>query len=333
MSLTAVDLDEMIKVAADRKELTEDLLRLEQLPQVALYYGLKLSYQKLAIIGPDGTVLGDESGRKIESPLIDDPVGWEFPRVDFAGLEGLVGDTVGCTEGETIGLTINPWPVALEKSTIRPFHLLKGDNGLSVERVNEIEVGILRPTLEILTPFYRRVVRRKAFCCTSVVIVSPYSSERLGLVSDRAFGFREEDGKIITSVPVLALKGVSLWEPYKASWFLKNGVKTLICKPKYDVPLIKIVPDTVFPLKVVYEGKELKLDLLNLDDRPHLVNVVGAFRIRNAKLTYLTGEEESLLTEFDRVKFVMGRWKIVKLSLEISKLIEAYLKKKSYLMK
>jgi len=126
---------------------------------------------------------------------------------------------------------------------------------------------------------------------------------------------------------------VSLWEPYKASWFLKNGVKTLICKPKYDVPLIKIVPDTVFPLKVVYEGKELKLDLLNLDDRPHLVNVVGAFRIRNAKLTYLTGEEESLLTEFDRVKFVMGRWKIVKLSLEISKLIEAYLKKKSYLMK
>jgi hypothetical protein len=336
MNLTAVDLDEIIKVAAESGEITRELERLEQLPQILKLYGVKVKSRKYNLRGPDGTeIVFSPDLPFAETPLADDPVGWAFPKVVFRGLSELVDDTLRCEEtGLRSFLTLNPWQVNLGYTSLPPFYLSENDPTRGIPREEKVETRLVKPVFEVLTPLFRRRLKTDEFCCTSVAVVSPESPSRIGLVSDEAFRVELREGWVVTDRPVLVLKGVSLWDLYKASWFLKNGVSETPCKPKYAARLLQITPDSVIPLNYEYKNNTLSLTLLNLDDSPHLVTLIGAFRIRRARVLY-PGEErkEELVSEFDRVKFVIGRWRVVSLELEIAKLIEPYLKKKSLTLK
>ena len=328
MNLTAVDFDEMIKVAAESSTLTPDLLRLEQLPQIVKYYGLRIAHEKYSLVGPDGTLIPSKTntGLLAYTPLIDNPVGWAFPKVEFVGLEEALSEFLRCSEGLT-EVSLNPWEVKYENAKIKPFSF--GETYANFSRNSSIPLRFVNPEVEILTPFFRRRVKLRDFCCSAVAVFDPESSDRVSAVSGEVFGFKISEGIVKFDRGIVAVKGSSLPDAYKLSWYLKNPSVRVRCKPKYDAPLLRIVPDTVFPLKYEFKEGVLSLVLLNLDNLPHTTTVIGSFRVKSAKLVNLDGVEEDITSEFDRVKFVAGRWKIVRIDLEVSPLIEKYLAKKA----
>lgn len=328
MNLAALDFDEMIKVAAESSTLTRDLLRLEQLPQVIKYYGLRIAHEKYSLLGPDGTLIPSKAGTGLfaYTPLIDSPVGWAFPKVEFAGLEEALRELLRCSEGST-EVSLNPWEVNHESGRIRPFSFSESPSAV-FRRDSAIQLPFVNPEVEILTPFFRRRVKSRSFCCSAVAVFDPESSNRVSAVSSDPFGFEIGEGVVKFDREIVVLKRSSLPDAYKLSWFLKNPPTKVDCKPKYDVPLLRIVPDTVFPLKYEFKGGVLSLTLLNLDSLPHTTTVMGSFRVKSARLVNLDGVEEDIVSEFDRVKLVIGRWKIVRVDLEVSPLIEKYLAKR-----
>ncbi len=332
MTLTAVDLDEMIKVAAETSKLTDDLLRLEQLPQIIKYFGLELRHERYNLVGPDGTVIPSEGDRNLYAytPLIDEPIGWSFPRVEFKGVKEALNELLRCEEGGST-IAFNPWEVKMNGFKIGPFALNVDINSLDAWKTQNTKISYINPNIEILTPFFRRKIKRKEFCCTEVAVFDPDSNERIAAVSDTAFGFRIDEGVISFDREVLVISGSSIPDAYKLAWLLRNPGTEVDCKPKFATYLVRLTPDTVFPLKYEFENGTLSITLVNLDSHPHLVTVMGAFRVRSARLVNLNGESENLNSEFDRVKFVLGRWKIAKLDLEVVPLIEKYLIKKSKL--
>lgn len=329
MNLAALDFDEMIKVAAESSTLTQDLLRLEQLPQVIKYYGLRITHEKYSLLGPDGTLIPSkaDTGLFAYTPLIDSPVGWAFPKVEFAGLEEALRELLRCNEGST-EVSLNPWEIKHEGGRIRPFSFSEFSPAV-FRRDSTLQLPFVNPEVEILTPFFRRRIKLRSFCCSAVVVFDPESSNRVSAVSSEPFEFEIGEGVVKFDREIIVLKGSSLPDAYKLSWFLKNSPIKVSCKPKYDVPLLRLVPDTVFPLKYEFKGGALSLTLLNLDNLPHTITVIGSFRVRSARLVNLDGVEEDIAIDFDRVKFVVGRWKIVRVNLEVSPLIEKYLAKRA----
>ena len=328
MNLTAVDFDEMIKVAAESSSLTPDLLRLEQLPQVIKYYGLHIAHEKYSLVGPDGTLIPSKTntGLFAYTPLIESPVGWAFPTVEFVGLEEALSELLRCSEGFT-EVSLNPWEVKYENARIRPFGF--GEPSASFRRNSSVPLPFVNPEVEILTPFFRKRIKLRDFCCSAVAVFDPESSGRVSAVSGEPFGFEIGEGVVKFDREIVVLKGSSIPDAYKLSWYLKNPSAKVGCKPKYDAPLLRIAPDTVFPLRYAFKGGVLSLTLLNLDNLPHMTTIIGSFRVKSAKLINLDGVEEDITSEFDRVKFVIGRWKIVRVDLEVSPLIEKYLAKRA----
>ena len=305
MTLTAVDFDEMITVAAESSTLDENLLRLEQLPQIIKYFKLKLQHEKYNLVGPDGTTIRSKENTDLYAytPLIDDPVGWAFPRVSFTGLNEAFHELLRCEEGEA-SVAVNPWEIKFEDTKIRPFAI--NPPLIRLNKSASAKISYVNPEIEILTPFFRRRIRTKEFCCTSVAIFDPDSNNRVIAVSDREFEFTISEGVVKFDREVILLNGFSLPGTYKLAWFLRNSGFRVQCKPKYTTPLIRLTPDVVFPLNYKYESGILTLTLLNLDPLPHIVTVIGSFRIRSAKLIDLDENVDELVTEFDRVKFPMS---------------------------
>jgi len=366
MSLTAYDkIDELIKVAADfpikqidEIELTDELLYIDQLPQLLkLFRGRRIKWNlRSKIVGPDGTVVeveGSEIQKEpmlIGTPIKRVPLGWFIPKIRDEEFKQLVHDLIPCKEGES---NLNPsmWQrLEVERrgeggDKYLVYKLAPGEisESLSILREREkneitsfhegsiiLNTNMYNPTFYYLNPFFINSTQdleigRSNFFCLSLDTTVSIISDNPFIMNFKHGIFRAEGSKFL----VLKTRSWKESKPHLISWDLRNPVIRVDCKPPFKISLYKIEPPWALPFYISYINGRLRLGLVNLSEDDMIFTFSIAGRISYAKVLGADGSEiESLNAEFDRVKIPIRRFGILFIEIGVRRLLENFLRRK-----
>ncbi|MCH1771331.1 MULTISPECIES: hypothetical protein [Metallosphaera] len=312
-------------------------LALEQLPLISRVLNLSLEWDKaLSLHGPDGTVVsvvGKGETQEAITPLREDSIPWNFKRIDQDSLRSMVRDLLPCEEGEGY-LNPSPWERTLSGRSVKlaPGEVGPGKVQEELEMTEIVQTGFYNAFFHHLNPLYiSSIGLRSSISIRTFMVSIQGSSSSYTLFSNRSFAVEFENGRARIDGGALVKRSTTWREakPHRMVWDAVNQIIDLDCRPKYKVSLLRIEPSSVVPLRLRYENGKVKIDLLNLDDKPVVSTLYLPARITSAFVTDprdMSGE--SIDPEFDRVKVPMRRWGLLSVSLEVKRLLEALLKKK-----
>ncbi|WP_246263876.1 hypothetical protein [Metallosphaera tengchongensis] len=316
-------------------------MKLEQLPLISRILNLSLEWRKnLELHGPDESIVkvkGEGETLEASSPLVHGSFPWAFQSIDNNSFVSLAMDLIPCSEGEGF---INPSP--WEREVIDGGKLARKAPGEVGEgQVKEPDpnfqkirnLNLFNAKFHYLNPLYiSSVGPSSSLSLTTSMISIEGISNSLTLVSNRPFNFSFNSGEIELEENVqIYREGLrNETKPHRLAWNLVNPIIPIDCKPKYRVSLIKIEPSSVVPLYLDYRSSTLTLGILNLESRPVVATIYLAGRLLSTQVVDpRDGHVDKLEPEFDRVKVPVRRWGLLLLKIEIRKLLEGLLKKKS----
>ncbi|ADX82585.1 hypothetical protein [Saccharolobus islandicus] len=343
-------LDDITKVAAEYPfknlseniELQDDMLNIEQLPQLLTIGGVKrVKWKyKAKILGPDLSTISTEGGENNEelimrTPLNKTSIPWTFTRLDTNSLKKLVEYLAPCKEGTSL-FNISPWP-RYHFTQNRTIELKEGEigNGRNVEIENikleenhiNINTKFLNPQFFYINPYY---IESGYNSIDNTFATSLELTETYSFVSNSLLDLKFELGKVSveTNGKILVSKTKNFAEAklHRLLWDMTNEVIEIECSPQFPLSLYRIEPSAVIPLHIKFDEKSniLQMVLENFSDKP----VIATLYV-SARITKIIKPNNTMTTEYDRVKIPIRRWGIVNLELEIKKLPDLLLKRKA----
>ncbi|AAK41211.1 hypothetical protein SULI_09775 [Saccharolobus solfataricus] len=343
-------LDDIIKVAAEYPfktlseniELQDDMLSIEQLPQLLTIGGVKrVKWKyKAKILGPDlSTILteGTENEEEliIRTPLHKVSIPWIFTRLDTDSLKKLVEYLIPCKEGISL-FNISPWPRYYFMQN-RIIELKEGEIGngrnVSLENIklteNQISINtrFVNPKFFYMNPYY---IESSYNPIRNTFAASLELTEAYSFVSNSLMDLEFELGKISVEAngKILVSKTRTFTESklHRLLWDMTNDVIEIECNPQFPLSLYRIEPSSIIPLYMKFDEKTniLQIVLENFSDKPVIATVYIS-----ARITKILKPNNTLTTEYDRVKIPIRRWGIINLELEIKKLPDLLLKRKA----
>ncbi|QGA54380.1 hypothetical protein GFS03_07235 [Sulfolobus sp. E5-1-F] len=344
-------LDDIIKVAAEYPfknlseniELQDEMLSIEQLPQLLTIGGVKrIKWKyKAKILGPDLSTIsteGEENSEELimRTPLNKTSIPWTFTRLDTNSLKKLVEYLIPCKEGTSL-FNVSPWS-RYYFTRNRTIELKEGEigNGRNVEMQgnmklveNQISINtkFLNPQFFYINPYYIESDYNSVF---NTFAASLELTEAYSFVSNSLLDLKFELGKISveTNGKILVSKTKTFAESkiHRLLWDMMNDVIEIDCSPQFPLSLYRIEPSAVVPLYIKFDEKTniLQMVLENFSNNPVIATVY-----LSARITKIIKPNNTITTEYDRIKIPIRRWGIINLELEIKKLPDLLLKRKA----
>ncbi|MEM3801934.1 MAG: hypothetical protein QW183_03760 [Saccharolobus sp.] len=323
-------------------ELKDELLNLEQLPQLLTIGGVKnIKWKyKSKIIGPDLSIIQTDGEGEYElvvkTPLNKVSIPWTFSKVDHKTFLKLIEYLVPCKEGNSL-VNLSPWTrYYIQKDRI--IELREGEigNGRNVDEKREIKVEdkklvidthFLNPQISYINPYY---IQKTDKYIESTYGISIELDKAYSIVSNSILNLNFDLGKIKAESDdkILLLKTKTTEEAKlnRLAWDIINDVTEIECKPPFQLSLYRIEPASITPLYVSFNenAKTLTIILENFSNRP----VISTLYL-SARISKVIEPSNIISYEYDRVKIPIRRWGIVGVVLEIKRLPDLLLKRKA----
>ncbi|AOL15667.1 hypothetical protein BFU36_01760 [Sulfolobus sp. A20] len=345
-------IDDILKVASDYPsgklesqviKLEDELLHLEQLPQILnLLDAKKVEWRYNAtIVGPDLSIVNTEGGTNEKKLIVRTPINkvsipWKFHRIEEKNFIKLINYLIPCKEGKSI-FNPSPWERYYFNGN-RKILLREGEIGEGLTSSNtqidfrleennvKLETNFLNPYFYYINPYY---LEKDEKPINQTFAISLELTESYSIISNSKLNLKFNLGEIKaeSDKKIMIVKSKSTKEAkiHRLLWDMENEVIELDCKPPFPLSLYRLEPASVVPLHFSFSEKSNVLDIIleNFEDKPVIATLYLSARISKVI------EPLNISSEYDRIKIPIRRWGIAKISIEVKKLPEIFLKRKA----